>query len=148
MDRRRKKFTNTRDLSGQRTLSAGLHRLMKAFGNRQKYFGWRDEDLVGVIEVYELAPNMCDLSQDGMMKGLPALLDGQALSYLFSRVKNTSQTYDEAISALFSLFTSDKQRACLLPEWYNMWLTSWFLVSQPSVFRGIFAIKSKVHNQL
>jgi len=67
--------------------SSGLQGLLKAFGSRRKYCGLWDEDLVGVIEVFELAAEMCSLTPDEMLKGLSVMLDGDAFSYYGTHVR-------------------------------------------------------------
>lgn len=111
--------------SSQRGPSS-LHALMKAFGNRPKYNGSWDEDLIGTIEVYELAVEMCTVSDDEMLKGIPTMLDGAALSYYGSHVKGKVSDYKSASGLLLSWFTSDEQRSRLLNEWHEIRLRTLF----------------------
>lgn len=51
--------------TGERSVySPGLSGLMKAYTGRQKYTGGWDEDLLGTVEVYEMACRMCELDKE------------------------------------------------------------------------------------
>lgn len=132
--------------------SVSLQGLIKAFGNRPKYNGLWDEDLIGTIEVFELAAEMCNVSEQEMLRGIPIMLDGAALSYYGSHVKGKVTNYKDALNQLLSWFTSDEQRSRLLSEWHETRLRTWFKrhpeKSQLSVFREMSARLSNIQRQL
>jgi len=87
--------------------SGNLQGLMKAFAGGKNYFGAWEEDFYGTVEVYEMSANMCDISNEEMVKGIPIMLDGPALTYFASNLK-TSASYEVAIQKLVSLYTSEE----------------------------------------
>lgn len=60
-----------------------------------------------------------------MRQGLPAMLDGGALSNFGSHVKGDASTYEDSINALLPWFTSDYQKERLLQEWQGTRFTAW-----------------------
>ena len=131
--------------------NSALQSLMKAFGSRKKYTGAWDEDLSGTIEVFEMSANMCNLTMEQKLKGVPVMLDGPALSYYASNLKSC-KTYDSAIEGLKIWYTSEEQRSRLLREWqttcFSVWCRRIPTKSEVTVFRDMSSELSKIQRQL
>lgn len=141
-----------RNDSGDSSCSSGsLQGLMKAFAGRRKYSGAWDEDLQGIIEVFEMSAQMCDLNAQQMLKGVPIMLDGPALAYFASNLKS-APSYDDAIQGLMSWYTSEEQRTRLLREWQDARLSTWMRrspdKSELAVFRDLSATLARIQRQL
>lgn len=91
-------------LTHRKTDRSALLILMKAFGSCEKYSWAWDQDLLEMIQVYELAAEFCSLDPDTKPRGIPIMPEGCALFYYGSYVKNKDDFYDSAISMLLTWF--------------------------------------------
>lgn len=62
--------------------------MINAIENQQKYIRKWDENLVKAVEVYGFSSQMCDLSMDEMMNGLPTMLDEDVLIISVQNLKS------------------------------------------------------------
>ncbi len=98
-----------------------------------------------------MTAKMCDLNRRQMLKGLPVMLDGPALTYFASNL-NSVETYEAAIEGLVLWYTSEEQRTRLLREWQDARLTAWMRKtpekSEISVFPDLSATLARIQRQL
>ena len=139
-------------LTGERSFhSTALSGLSKAYAGRKKYSGSWDEDLLGAIEIYEMACRMCELDENQMRRGVMVMLEGDAMAYYASNLKD-AKTYETVIDGLKAWYTSEEQRSRLLQEWQACSLTSRMRKSpeksEIAVFRDLCASLGKIQRQL
>ena len=118
---------------------------------RPKYSGEWNEDILEVIEVYEVTCAMVGVSEAMKREGIPIMLASTALTHYTTHLKD-KETYQEVIDGLKAWFTSEEQRSRLLREWQNTRLSTWMQrnreKSQSEVFRNLSAHLAKVQRQL
>ena len=128
-----------------------LDSVVKALNGRQRYSGKFDEDLLEILEVYELNCKLYNVGESVMRGGIIHCLAGPALGYYGKHLQNC-QSYKEAVDGLLQWFTSDEQKARLLQEWQTTTLSAWMQrhpsKSQADVFRDLSAYLSKIQRQL
>ena len=131
--------------------SKGLSDLTKAMSGHTKFSGQYDEDLLEAITVYEVACDMCNLTEEQMLKGISCMLSGDAMFYYSANLRHF-ESYEELKDGLKAWYTSDEKRARLLREWQGARLSSWFQKSpeksQTAVFRMFCAYLSRIQRQL
>lgn len=137
--------------SSKSSIMKGLENLSKAMQGRPKFSGKYDEDLLEVLEVYEITCSTYDVTEEQMFKGISIILCGDAISYFGAHLRHCT-SYSEVVEGLKAWFTSEEQRARLLREWQNTRLSSWLQKhsdkSQTAVFRDLCARLSRIQRQL
>lgn len=81
--------TSNQDFS-RSNMVRGLESLSKSYQGRPKYSGEWDEDLLGILETFDLTCDLCQLSDEQNKKGIVVMLTGTALNYFATKVRGAS----------------------------------------------------------
>ena len=124
----------------------------KALTGRDRYSVNWEEDLLGIIEVFEMTSGIHGLTDDEKHEAIPFMLEGAALSYYASNIKTVSTSYTDALGRLKAWYTSDDQQSKSLSEWHSVNFTEWCKAhpkkSQAEVFRNMCARLHALQRQL
>lgn len=131
--------------------SMGLSGLSKLCQNRVRYSGALDEDLIGTIRIYKTLATTCGLEKSDMARGLPMLLDGDAMAY-YSQHLSGEQNFEKVLKALQDEFISEEQRNRLLRIWQRTSLLDSMKnspeKSEVAVFKEMCRLLSTTQRQL
>ena len=135
----------------QNQRSAGIHGLMRAYGNRDKFSGAFDEDLNSALELYETMSRMCRLSEKQKAEGFPIMLRADALNfYLTSTLPN--DTFGVIVERFRQNYMTPEQKNRVLISWQSTRLSIEMREnpdkSELQVFRGMITKLSKLQRQL
>ena len=125
---------------------SGVNTIAKLWHGRKKFTGALDEDLIGVLQQYESFALSCNMSKEEMARGIPVILDGEAMSFYSSSLTGVFN-YDRICE-----FTSDEQRSRLLTIWQKTSLSAEFDrnpdSSQLAVFKSVCRLLKRTQRQL
>ena len=131
---------------------SGMRDLICAFGNKKKFTGDNEQNIVATITYYNTMCRMCQVNEATKLLGVPVMLDGSALDYYNNNLANSCNTFEDVSDKLIAKYTSEEQRARLLQEWQRYRMSSFMRLNQEKslleVFNSLSTKLSEIQRQL
>lgn len=129
----------------------GMNGLIRAFVGKPTFSGAYDEELEGIISVFETLARMCDISEDEKLRSIPIMLSGEALNHFALNIKGDDD-YKDALKMMRSWYNNEEKKSRVLAKWQSMKLSEAFAEdptnSEAAIFRTFVSKIIRLQNQL